>query len=55
MGRGTHLVIMVTGDGGAATSTYAIAMACADELVMWLCHVVVVVRRSTSMAVVLHI
>ena len=48
MGRGTHLVIMVTGDGGGATSTYTITTACADELVMWLCHIIVIIRRCTG-------
>jgi len=35
MGRGTDLVVMVSGDGSVATSTYAVATACADKLVMW--------------------
>jgi len=35
MGGGTHLVVMVSGDGNVATSTYTIAMACADRLVTW--------------------
>jgi len=48
MGRGTHLVVMGTGDGSGATSTYAVATACTDELVRWLCHVVVVVGRCTG-------
>ena len=47
MGAGTHLVVVATGDGGGATSTYAVAMACADDLVTWHCHVVVVVGRCT--------
>jgi len=48
MGGGTHLVIMVTGDGGGTTSTYTIATACADELVTWLCHIIVIIRRCTG-------
>jgi len=47
MGVGTHLVVVVTGDGGGATSTYTITMACTDDVVTWHCHVVVVVGRFT--------
>jgi len=47
MGVGTHLAVVVTGDGGGATSTYAVAMVCADDVVTWHCHVVVVIRRFT--------
>ena len=47
MGAGTHLVVVVTGDGSGATSTYAVAMACTDDVVMWHCHVVIVIRRFT--------
>ena len=46
MGAGTHLVVVVTGDGGGATSTYAVAMVCTD-VVTWHCHVVVVIGRFT--------
>ena len=35
MGRGTDLVVMVSGDGGVATSTYAVATVCTDKLVTW--------------------
>ena len=48
MGGGTHLVVMGTGDSGRANSTYAVTMACTDELVTWLCHIVVVVGRCTG-------
>jgi len=48
MGLGTHLVLLFTGDGGVATSTYAIARASTADLVMLPCHIVVVVGRCTG-------
>ena len=32
MGRGTHLVVMVAGDGDVATSTYAVDTECNHTL-----------------------
>ena len=48
IGMETHLVVLICGDGGVATSTYAIARASPTDLVMWLCHIVVVVGRCTG-------
>ena len=47
MGAGTHLVVLISGDSGVATSTYTVTRVSAADLVMWLCHVVVIVRRCT--------
>ena len=48
IGVETHLVVLIRGDGGVATSTYVIARASPTDLVTWLCHIVVVVRRCTG-------
>ena len=44
LGTETHLVVLIHGQGSVATSTYAVARASPDDLVTWLCHIVVVVR-----------
>ena len=41
-------MVLIHGDGGVTTSTYAIARASPADLVTWLCHSVVVVGRCTG-------
>jgi len=48
LGVETHLVVLIHGQGGVATSTYAIARVSPDDLVTWLCHIVVIIWRCTS-------
>jgi len=48
LGVETHLVVLIRGQGGVATSTYAVARASPDDLVTWLCHIVVIVGRCTG-------